>query len=106
MIIQGANQPLTVKFDASVSALPALVVTLWQDKHGGQPLKTWTLEDMTVSGDTAVCPITEEESAAWQDYAMTVEAKGLNGDGLTVFWDAKKIDVLSRRDKIIRLTGV
>lgn len=106
MIIQGANNPLTIKFDASVAAMPALVVTLWSDKPGlsAHPVKTWTLEDMTVSGDTAVCPITEDETRQLPDGKVTIEAKGLNGDGETVFWDAAVVDVRGRRDKQIRLT--
>lgn len=106
MIIQGSNNPLTIVFDASVAALPALVVTLWSDKpgHNTEPLKTWTLEDMDVSGDTAVCPLTEDETRQLPDGRLTIEAKGLNGDGETVFWDAAVVDVRGRRDKIITLT--
>lgn len=106
MIIQGANNPLTIKFDASVAALPALVVTLWSDKPGlsARPVKTWTLEDMTVSGDTAVCPVTEDETRQLPDGKVTIEAKGLDGEGATVFWDAAVVDVRGRRDKIITLT--
>lgn len=106
MIVQGSNNPLTVQFDASVAAMPALVVTLWSDKPGlsAEPVKTWTLADMTVAVDTVTCPITEEETRALPPGYLILEAKGLDGEGATVFWDACAVDVRSRRDKAVRLT--
>ena len=106
MIIQGSNNPLVIKFDADISTIPRLVVTLWSDMPGyaGQPVKLWELEDMTINSDTAVCPITEAETKALPTSALVLEAKGLDGDGNTVFWDQYKIDLLRRRDKIITLT--
>lgn len=108
MLIQGSNAPLTIKFDSSVAALPALIVTMWCDQYQKTPIKTWTLNEMTVSGDTAVCPLSEEETAKlpnFPNYKIVIEAKGLDGNGETVFWDAKEIDVKERRDKVFKLTG-
>lgn len=59
MIIQGANNPIVVKFDADISTLPALLITLWHDSPcDNTPVKQWTLSDMTIDRDTAICPIT------------------------------------------------
>lgn len=106
MIIQGSNNPLVIQFDAVVDSIPVLVVTLWSDaySHVGRPLKKWEREDMTISGDTAVCPITEEETQAFPRGVIVLEAKGLDGNGNTVFWDEYPVDVKLRRDRIIRLT--
>ena len=103
MIIQGANNPITIQFDASVADLPALVVTMWHDKQTA-PVKTWTLEDMTVSEDTAVCPITEEDTRALPPGYVVIAVKGLDANGETVFWDEARVDILSRRDKAVTLT--
>lgn len=108
MILQGSNNPLVIQFDASVADIPKLVVTLWSDRvtMSANPLKTWEKADMTVSGDTVICPLTEQETAALPPYALVLEAKGLNGEGNTIFWEEYKLDVGKRRDKIIRLTQV
>lgn len=106
MIVQGSNSPLVIKFDASVAAIPTLVVSMWCDKPGyaARPVKVWERSDMTISVDTALCPITEDETRALPDGSVTIEAKGLDGSGETVFWDAAVIDVKNRRDKQIKLT--
>jgi hypothetical protein len=105
MLIQGANNPLVIQFDDSVDDMPTLVVTLWCDaiNKGAAPVKTWTRQDMMISGDTAVCDLTEEETAALPTAQYVVEVKGLDPDGNTIFWDECKIDMKRRRDKIIRL---
>lgn len=105
MIIQGSNCPLVIQFDAQIDSMPALVVTLWPDTGCSRaPLKTWYLDDMTVSGDTAVCPLTEKETAGFPDFQQVIEAKGLDENGNTIFWDEYKIELKRRRDRIITLT--
>lgn len=106
MIIQGSNNPLTIKFSESVENIPQLVVTLWPDKsgHNAKMIKKWEKDDMMISGDTAVCDFTEAETAALSPVTHVIEAKGLDGNGMTVFWAAYKIDILNRRDKVITLT--
>ena len=103
MIIQGSNNPLVIQFDADVSGLAKLVVTLWGQP--GTPLKKWERGDMTVSGDTAICPITEAETAKINAPKVTLEVKGLDGEDNTVFWSAVDVDITHRRDRIIKLTG-
>lgn len=104
MIYQGSNNPIDIQFDADVSAIPALVITLWSPtRQSPNPLKTWTLDNMTVSGDTASCPVTEAETKRWNG-RMIIEAKGLDEDGLTIFWDSCETTIVPRRDKVITLT--
>jgi hypothetical protein len=100
MLIQGSNNPLVIQFDAAVDTLPKLVITLWSDTPGniGKPLKTWEREDMTISGDTAICPIGELETKEYYGDFLILEAKGLDGDGNTIFWDEYSIDLKHRRD--------
>lgn len=103
-LVQGSNVPLTIKFDSSVENLPKLVVTLWSDFRVGSPLKQWEKADMTISGDTVICPLTEDETASMPKTTLTVLAKGLDANDVTVFWDAYPLKVMERRDKIIKLT--
>lgn len=108
MLIQGANNPLTIEFSDVVEDLPTLVVTLWQDRNAtmSKLIKTWTKADMMVSGKIAVCGFTEEETKALSPVVHVIEAKGLDDNGVTVFWAAFNIDVLRRRDRVIELTRV
>ena len=106
MVIQGSNNPFVVRFDSSIESIPVLVITLWHDVPSLQArlLKKWEREDMEVTNDTVICPVTEAETKAFPSSHLVLEAKGLNENGETIFWNAYKIDVLSRRDKIIALT--
>lgn len=106
MIIQGSNNPLVIQFDADVSNIPTLIVTLWCDLPGweGRPVKKWTKDDMTISGETVTCPLTQNETRMYGAPYLVLEAKGLNENGGTVFWDEYKLDVKHRRDKIIQLS--
>lgn len=108
MIIQGSNNPLVIQFDAALDNIAALVVSLWTDApgHVGQPLKVWAQEDMAISGDTAICRITEEETKSYPAGRLILEAKGMDHSGNTVFWDEYPIDVKRRRDKVITLNVV
>lgn len=103
MLIQGSNNPIVIVFDAAVDEMPQIVVTLW-GKRGTIPIKMWTLEDMTVTGDTAICPITEDETKNLPDTGVVLEVKGLDVNAGTVFWDAARLDTLPRNDRYIRLT--
>ena len=108
MIIQGSNNSLVIQFDQCVADIPTLVVTLWRDLigRGSQKVKEWQKADMTVDDDTVICEITEAETAALPAQQLVIEAKGLDGEGNTIFWDEFRIDVKNRRDKVIRLTEV
>lgn len=107
MIIQGSNNPLVIEFTESVADLPALVITLWRDKTGAEPtlVKAWAKNEVDISGDgkTVVCTISDTETACLCPVPHVIEAKGLDGDGNTIFWAAYKIDILTRRDKAIHL---
>ena len=106
MIIQGSNNPLTIKFDADVSNMEKLIVTLWSTNAARRDklIKRWDKNiNMTVQKDTAICPIEENETAILPDEQLVVEAKGLQ-NGQTVFWSQYSVDVLRRRDRIIYMT--
>ena len=105
-ILQGSNNPLVIQFDADISNIPVLVISLWCDKlrYAGKAIKTWTTEDIVVSGDTAVCQLTENETGKFPDADLILEAKGLDNHGNTVFWDQYTVNVQSRHDKVIHLT--
>lgn len=108
MIPQGSNNPLVIQFDENVEHIPRLVVTLWSDMAGRSktPLKVWENADMTVTGDTAVCPLTEQETREFPLPTVVLEVKGLDSYGYTIFWEEYKLDIMRRRDKIITLTQV
>lgn len=106
MIVQGSNNPLKIKFNASVEDYPILVVTLWekQSDEGGRLLKTWQKADMTILEDIAYCPLLEEETKEYQCAYVFLEAKGLDENGETIFWDRYRMPVKERFDKVITLT--
>jgi len=105
MIIQGSNNPLVIQFDTDVDTMPVLVVTLWSEGSGCQAklLKQWNVGDMDIIGDTAICPITERLTKSLPKGDLVIEAKGLDDQGNTIFWDQYKTDVLLRRDRVITL---
>lgn len=106
MIIQGSGNPIVIQFDTEIDSLPTLIISLWRDRPGGAKsieLKRWTNADMMVSGDTAVCPITEEESRAFLQPNVVFEAKGLDDMGNEIFWDEYEVEIKERRDKDIPL---
>ena len=109
MIIQGSNNPLVIQFDTSVAEMPKLIVTLWEDKDGkceqySQKVKQWNKEDMTVENDTVICPISEAETKNISSRYLILEAKGLDSNGNTIFWDQYKLYIKARRDRVISLT--
>ena len=106
MIIQGSWAPLVVKFDREVASVPKLVITLWHDydQRNSKLLKTW--ENPTVQGDTAVCPVTEEDTASFPTSKLVMEAKGKDAEDNPLFWASYEVDVLKRRDRVIRMTQV
>ena len=106
MIIQGSNNPLVIQFDTSVSDMPKLVVTLWNDEAGYpyKPLKSWDETQMTIDDDTVVCPLDEAETKEYPNGRLIIEAKGLDSDMNTIFWDQYPLKVKERRDRIIKLT--
>lgn len=107
MLVQGSNNPLVIKFDQDVSAIPTLLITLWCDsnpRYSDAPIKTWETDDMTISGDTVTVGLDEDETAAIPAVRLVLEAKGLDSNGKTLFWSAYPIDVLNRHDKVITLT--
>ena len=107
MLIQGSNNPIVIKFDRSVDTIPVLVVSLWDKLSPGiEPLKAWEREDMTIDGDTAICPNSESETVSMPNDGLILEAKGLDSNRNTVFWDRCEVDVLKRHDRVIRLTQI
>ena len=101
MIVQGTNVPLEITFDRNVSTVPVLVVTIWNQAR--TLLKKWEKEDMTIDGAVVTLPLTEEETADWPTKQVVLEAKGLNEEEQTIFWDKAIVPVGCRYDRSIRL---
>jgi hypothetical protein len=106
MVIQGSNNPFVITFDGAIDTIQSLIVTLWSDCTGrpSSMIKKWEKPDMIINGDTAICPITEEETKAIITSQLVLEAKGLDENGNTIFWDAYQLDVKKRRDRDISFT--
>ena len=105
MIIQGSNNPLVIQFDTDVDNMPVLVVTLWSETGcPAKMIKRWDVSDMEIVGNVAICPISERLTKSLPKGDLVIEAKGLDGEGNTIFWDQYKTDVLVRRDRVIMLT--
>ena len=103
MIIQGTNIPIKIEFFDDLSDVAELLVTLW--RRNGTELKRWTTEELFIEGDTVILPVTEEESAIWPEGYNTMEIKGLDENGSTIFWESEQVLIEGRRDKRIMLTG-
>lgn len=104
MLIQGANNPLRVLFSESVESIPRLVFSLWYNDTRQDPIKIWQETDATISGDTALLPITEDETRQIEARPVYLLVKGLDKNGLTIFWNRYDMSVMDRRDRDILLT--
>lgn len=104
-IYQGSNNPLVVLLDMTAAELTAVSISLWRDdsRDSEPPLKAWKMEDIRFDGNAIICPWTSEETAALPEEKLAVEAKGLDDDGNTVFWEEFAVYVMPRRDKNIDL---
>lgn len=101
MLIQGTNAPIKVVFDTSVSDMLSIVATLWDAR--GKQLKKWETDDIDIQGDTIYLPLEEDETVNYAKGKVTLEIKGLNSSGTTVFWQEAKITVKDRKDKVVDL---
>ena len=103
MIVQGTNAPLELQFDRDLSDMDKLVVTLWS--LSGDLVKAWDEDELTIEEDTVLCPLTESETATFPNSWVVVEAKGLDAEGATIFWDEIEVQIVKRNDRIIALIG-
>lgn len=105
MIIQGANTPLVITFTEDVATVPKLLFTMWCDMkdYAGAPIKTWTKNDVVISGRNVALPLTEEETSSFPTAPMVIEAKGMDSSGATIFWEQCSVSVKRRRDKDMRM---
>ena len=101
-IPQGSNNPLVIEFDEPVT-IPVLSVSLWDSR--GNTLKSWKTDDVTIDGQRIICPLEENETADFPSGEQTLEIKGVDEEGYTVFWNQCTVQVMSRCDKNIHLTG-
>lgn len=108
MLIQGSNNPLVITLDTSVDTIPDIVVTLWDKMapNPSAPIVKWEKADMTIDNKTLICPLTEEQTKTMPRMGVIIEVKGLDDNGMTMFWAGTDIDVLNRRDRIINLTQI
>ena len=105
-IPQGSNNPLAIEFDDFDTSL-AISISLWSNATGysRKPLKVWKKDDILFDGNTAICALTEAETAAFPSSGSTwLEIKCLDENGYTVFFDQFSIRVEPRKDKGIKLT--
>lgn len=103
MILQGSNLPILIIFDDDLDDVADMVVSLWRRK--GQELKRWETNDLAIEGNTVTLPITEAETAALPEGYNTLEVKGLDENGYTIFWEDVQVLVGDRKDKGIMITG-
>ena len=60
MIVPGSNDPFVVRFcntsETPVESMHEVLVTLWQDLHGGKSklIKQWWKENMLITGNVAI----------------------------------------------------
>ena len=100
-LVQGTNCPLEIEFDRDLTDMPALIISAWSPDE--TLVKRWDKTDVTIEENVVLCPLTEQESQAFPLARLTIEAKGLDEYGATVFWSAMRVQVVKRRDKVISL---
>ncbi len=103
-IHQGSNNPLVVTLDMNATELTALSVSLWRkEQQSGEPIKAWTMNDVSIDSNIVACPLAAEETAEFPLDSLILEVKGLNEDGYTVFWERFNVKVAERNDRNIEL---
>ena len=105
-IPQGSNNPLVITFDEDVE-VSSMTISLWSrgTRMTSGLLKLWTIDDVTIEGNSIICPLEEQETADFPAGNLSLEVKGLDEDGNTVFWEQANVRVLARRDKEFQITG-
>jgi hypothetical protein len=101
MIYQGSNSPIVITFDEPADGLKDLSIGLYDKSKN--PLKTWNLDTVEISGNDVTCPLTQEETSAMEDGYVTFLVKWSDGDGDVIFAKEETIYIYPRSDKIVRL---
>ena len=105
LFVQGSNNPLIIGFDESIADIPKMIISLWSSMGGyGMPLKVWHKSDILIDDNIAICPLTEDETAAFPGYQVEILVKGLDANGYTIFWRRFNVDILHRQDRVFKLT--
>lgn len=92
MIIQGSDKPIKIIFDtAPTNVSVSLVNEITEFKH-------WNTADMQVSEDGKVfsCPITQQESMAWEEGPAAVKIKWNSAED-----DTQEVQFFTKRDWIV-----
>ena len=103
LFVQGSNNPLIIEFDESIADIPKMIISLWSSM-GGMPLKVWHKSDILIDDNIVICPLTEDETAAFPGYQVEILVKGLDANGYTIFWRRFNVDILHRQDRVFKLT--
>lgn len=105
LFVQGSNNPLIIEFADSIDNVPKMIISLWSSMGGyGMPLKVWHKSDILIDDKIAICPLTEDETAAFPGYQVEILVKGLDANGYTIFWRRFNVDILHRQDRVFKLT--
>lgn len=93
MIIQGSDKPIIIIFDtAATNVSVALVNEITELKH-------WNTVDMAISedGKSFTCPITQEESMAWEEGPAAVHIKWNSATD-----DTQNVQFYKKREFIVK----
>lgn len=97
-IIQGSNDPLILEVDGELGAVKVLSAGLYSY---GVSKKIWTYEDVTISNNIIVLPLSEADTLNLSRGPITLDIKGLTEAGEVIFMDLVDYRVIERNNKTI-----
>lgn len=96
-INQGGNSPITLVFDAVISA-SKFEASL---HHASvDEVKHWSIDDVTIDGAVVTLPLTEAETLLFPSgKGFLLGVKLLDEDGDVIFYDEEPVEIIYREDK-------
>lgn len=99
MIIQGTNVPITLTFPVNMDRAKEIEVSLLTE--GGQELKHWSRDMLSIDGCIVFCSLTQEETITFPACRCRIEVKWLDEHGRVNFADVIYDRISYRADKTV-----
>ena len=102
MIIQGANEPVIIKFDSDIDipSFKDIHVSL-VNKHSKKIMKHWSKSDITIDGCFCICPLSQQDTIQFIIGECYIEVKWLDHTGYVCFAKPINDEVIYRGDRDI-----
>lgn len=97
-IYQGSNAPIVLTFDGPITGVAGLSASL---HNMVSELKHWALNDVKVSGDSVILPLTEEETLLFESGSCELDFKTIDSHGDIEIYTTLPVMVVYDFDKSI-----